>query len=698
LFSDPTALACLLLAAAGVLLLKSLRRRLSARRSHSFEQDAAVEENRWRALFADAPVAYRETDGEGVILRVNQRECALRGLPAGEMIGKPAWQLVPEPEREKHKAEIRRKLAGDASPLPYVRRYQRADGSVLTLEIRETVLRNRRDKIVGLLTCSQDITETQKTEEEALQSAAEVRALLRALPDLFLRLNCRGEVVDVKAGQSGDGFPPPESIRGRPLEALVPPDFSGTMRKGLEKVRKANTMVVVEYSTPGAKGRTDYEARLLPMGWNETIAIIRDITERKHAAGKLHQYAQELESKNEELAVALLRAREATQLKSRFLANMSHEIRTPMNGVVGMIEFLLATSLNDEQREYAESVKQSADSLLRLLNDILDLSKIEAGKLELESVPFDLRAVLEEAASVFALRARAKGLDFHSSLPPKAVREVRGDPGRLRQVLNNLLGNALKFTASGRISFDAEIVRSTAESLTLKFTVEDTGIGIAPDQRARLFQNFSQGDSSTTRRYGGTGLGLAISKQLVEMLGGEIGVSSEPGHGSRFWFTAVFERAAQEMPAVIDAWPGDSAHPARQALLEQERQAAQLRPRVLLAEDNVVNQKIALRLLEKAGMQVDVVVNGREAIAAVERAAYDLILMDCQMPEMDGFEATAEIRRRERGNRHLPICALTANAMAGDRERCLAAGMDDYISKPIGLQQLQEAIQRLIAS
>jgi two-component system sensor histidine kinase/response regulator len=572
---------------------------------------------------------------------------------------------------------------------------------------------------------------------------------------------------------------------------------------------------------------------LIPLHWKEIIVILRDITERKRAEKRLQQYAEEVQEKNAELASALATAREATLLKGRFLANMSHEIRTPMNGVLGMTELLLDTPLNTEQREYAEAVKQSAGALLTITNDILDLSKIEAGRLTIECIPFDLIATVKEVTAWFATRARAKGLELTANLPPKPPPPIRGDPVRLRQILTNLIGNAIKFTDMGRVVVNMEVARDSKESLTLRFSVEDTGIGIPIEQRPQLFQSFTQGDSSTTRKYGGTGLGLAISKQLVELLGGDIGVESERGRGSTFWFTAVLERQDAEerseaagklalqpaggldgMRALLVASRGavpellrtslaswgcaseelasttwiiaemrlaaNAGNPFHAALLDIDTKdfdttigneiasdpilfntaliavssnprsisdallrergftaclpkpvpaemlhqiltriwnvepapvpapdaaaaasagaAEEQRPRVLVAEDNPVNQTIVLRLLQKAGLRADVVSNGTQAVAASAKQAYDLILMDCQMPEMDGFEATAEIRRMEGTQRHTTICALTAHAMAGDRERCLMAGMDDYISKPLTAGVLHNKITQWIYS
>jgi len=431
----------------------------------------------------------------------------------------------------------------------------------------------------------------------------------------------------------------------------------------------------------------------------------------------LKSYALELERKNEEMESALTTAREATRMKSRFLANMSHEIRTPMNGVLGMTDFLLGTELNTEQLEYAESIKRSADSLLLLINDILDISRIEAGKLRLDRLAFSLRAKVEDTGSLFALQARGKGLEFVCEVPENLTEAVLGDPGRLGQVLTNLLGNAIKFTDYGRIGVTVETLREDQDDIFVRFVVHDTGIGISRDQQDRLFESFTQGDDSSTRKYGGTGLGLAISKQLVELMGGEIGVESEPGRGSRFWFTARFGAASpsdiapaarrQPPPATPASRPVASAAPADRpspAPAEPKPSATGANAnqgtiigrkyRILLAEDNEINKRITLRLLDKLGLAADAVVNGQEAVNALEKRKYDLVLMDCQMPVMDGYEATAAIRSKEGAARRTPICALTANAMEGDREKCLAAGMDDYVSKPVGLEKLREAVDR----
>jgi PAS domain S-box-containing protein len=548
----------------------------------------------------------------------------------------------------------------------------------------------------------------------------------------------------------------------------------------------------------------------------------RDVTQRKRAEEKLARAAEELERRNVELAHARDEALVSARAKSEFLANMSHEIRTPMNGIVGMTALLLDSPLGADQRDYAATIRQSAEALLTVINDILDFSKIEAGRMTIETIDFDLRTLVEDVAQVIAPKASEKGIELVCSVAPDLPAALRGDPGRIRQVLLNLAGNAVKFTAEGEVVVGARLVAEDASRATLRLSVQDSGIGIAAERHAAIFEAFTQADGSSTRKYGGTGLGLSISRQLTELMGGRIEMTSEPGKGSRFeivltlekvlaasppvlrelaelrvlvadpnravrtaiagplrWLGARVEEAASGDEAVTRLLGAPKADPFSVALvdlqmrdalgaaigariraesalatlrlvllgsatergdaerLQADRSAAVVtkpvrlapllhalrsllqgpsapeakaeRPgalprveplagmRVLLAEDNPVNQKVGRKLLERLGCRVDTALNGNEALAALERASYDAILMDCQMPELDGYEATREIRERERSaaqGRRIPIIAMTANAMSGDRDACLAAGMDDYLSKPVKPDELMRALER----
>jgi signal transduction histidine kinase/ActR/RegA family two-component response regulator/HAMP domain-containing protein len=425
----------------------------------------------------------------------------------------------------------------------------------------------------------------------------------------------------------------------------------------------------------------------------------RIVSQRLHAVadltgqplGRLWLFEDVTEDRR--LAQQLLAAKEAAEAgqraKAMFLATMSHEIRTPMNGIIGMTDLALMTELNEEQSEYLRWVKSSAESLLTVLNDVLDFSKIDAGRLEMEVVPFLPKELLEQIIGIYSSIASQKGLELNWQATGNLPQTLLGDPARLRQVLTNLISNALKFTERGNVTITVNAKSTPANGRQwIGFAVADTGIGIAQDKLDHIFSPFSQADSSTTRRFGGTGLGLAIAARLVELMGSQLGVDSEPGRGSTFHFGVVFSIGAD----------AETAEPLpRQASVATGRPLA----RILLVEDTPVNQRLGQALLGKRGYQVSLAADGLEALAAFDRERFDLILMDMQMPNMDGLEATRRIRDREQsveGEARVPIIALTANAMQSDRERCLAAGMDDFVAKPFRADEMFAVIEKYLVA
>ena len=438
----------------------------------------------------------------------------------------------------------------------------------------------------------------------------------------------------------------------------LPPEISKKTMAVDRRVIETGEPSVHEEEIPTAEGLRNWLTFRFPVptssGEPMLGGVMQDIT--------AHRAAEE----------AMLAAKEAAEAanrtKSQFVANMSHEVRTPLNGLLGVAAMLLETDLNPEQRQLAELVLGSGQGLLAIVNDVLDFSKIEAGRVELEAIDFAVRPIVESVVELNAVRADEKGLKLATEIASGVPEVAHGDPLRFRQVLNNLLTNAIKFSDHGQIEIALEREEHASGGVRLRCRVTDCGIGVAPEKQAHIFQPFSQADVSTSRQYGGTGLGLSICRQLVGLMGGEIGVESEPGHGATFWFTVNFTAAENACAAAAKA-PESTFEP-------------QLSLRVLLAEDSAINRLVATHQLRKFGCEVVSVENGLEAVEAMATERFDLVLMDCQMPVMDGYCATEEIRRREGVGRHTRIIALTANAMAGERERCLAFGMDGHLAKP----------------
>lgn len=534
------------------------------------------------------------------------------------------------------------------------------------LEIRE---RELESNVAELKNSKQALERSMGESEERYRSLVEVS------PDGIL-VHCEGDIVFCNAMMAkilgADG---PQEIIGRPEVDFVAPGDHATVLERRARIITEKTLEARETTCQRLDGSLiEVEKSNSVMTWQGKpafLALVRDITERKRTERELRKSKEQAEAAN--------------RAKSDFLATMSHEIRTPMNAVLGMAGLLLDTELATTQRDKVLTIKNSGDALLLLLNDILDLSKIEAGQVELELLNFDLRDLLDSVKALWDSQLQGKGLTFSIEVAPDVAPILKTDPTRIRQILFNLIGNAAKFTEEGSVTVKVSQRRLEDDEFELRLAVTDTGIGIAPDGQSRLFTKFSQADESMTRKYGGTGLGLAICKELTELLGGEIGVESTLGQGSTFWFTL---RCAPGDPNAIDSetWVYETVD------IDTPKTKRPLR--ILVAEDNHVNQVIVKAMLSKTSHKIDVVGNGAEAVSAVVRAPYDLVLMDIHMPEMDGITATGKIRDLPGDINNIPIIALTANAMAGDRERCLKAGMTDYVSKPINPQTLYSAIAR----
>jgi two-component system, sensor histidine kinase and response regulator len=789
----------------------------------------------FRTLFAESAEACLLLV-DNIIVDCNKTCLALLGASREQVVGLSPVDLSPVQQPDglvsamKARELIERAHRTGGARFDWMHR--RLDGSEFWVEAVLTPIPLGDGR--GLFVTWRDITARKQTETSLAAERNLLHALINTLPDRVYAKDVRGQFTlnnpaHLRALGAGDQ----QHALGRTDADFRPADAAARMfADDMHVLTTGEPIVNREELSANPDGTHSYNlVTKVPLHDHHSrivglVGISRDITARKRAEETLRLTNRQLEETTREARRLAEEAAQASVAKSEFLANMSHEIRTPMNGVIGMTGLLLDTDLTTEQRQYAEIVRASAESLLSLINDILDFSKIEARKMDLERLDFDLRSTIEGATELLSAKAHEKGLRLAGVIAPEVPAFLRGDPGRLRQVLVNLAGNAVKFTQRGEVVIRASLESEADDTATIRFSVADTGIGISKQNVDRLFRPFTQVDGSTTRRFGGTGLGLAISKQLVGLMGGEIGAESVEGAGSTFWFTAVLQKQPENLArqpyqavdvkgsrvlvvddfaanrqlvcALLKGWGcewaeasdasgamqvlADAAHAARPfdaAILDMqmpavdglalgrrikgdpltasvalimmtslgqrgdarqvedvgfaayltkpvrhqhlhdclalalgchpeaggkpalitrhtiaEAQSRRQRTRVLLAEDNTVNQRVALAILARIGYRAEAVQNGREVLAALARDHFDLVLMDCQMPELDGYEATRAIRSLDAPYRNIPVIALTANAMEGDRELCLAAGMNAYIAKPVTAASVADVLER----
>ncbi|HVK16020.1 MAG TPA: PAS domain S-box protein [Fimbriiglobus sp.] len=686
-------------------------------------------EEHLRAFFETSTVGMAEADAAtGRFVRVNDAFCRMLGYTSDEATRITVRDTIPPEDQDRATGQFDRLCRGELASYQAERRYLRKDGSIIWALVYAVSVRDPGGSVTRIAGVFVDLTDRRKAEEEiaALNATLEQRVAVRT-----------GELAEA-IRRMADGVEERRRVEDRlraseeRFELAVRGSEDGIWDWDLrtdEVYYSPRWKAMLGYADDEVAGRIDewrrlvhpddlpraeatlqaYQARQAPhyglevrmrhkdgsWRWVYTRGVAMwDESGRPYRMAGSHTDVTAWKAVEEELRQARVAAEAASRAKSDFLASMSHEIRTPMNGILGMTELALDTDLTSQQREYLRTVKESGEALLRIVNDILDVSKVEAGKLELDHSPFRLRESLDAASRPQAVRADQKGLSFTCRVAPDVPDDLIGDRGRLCQVLVNLVGNAIKFTDHGEVSVSVERVRDQdggmsqdsgpgTTTILLHFTVTDTGNGIPADRQRAIFEAFAQADRSVARRYGGTGLGLTISSGLVGLMGGRIWVESEVGEGSRFHFTAAVSSVPKAAP--VGAAPACAASPPPTRPL-----------RVLVAEDQDVNQRLFVRMLEIRGHKAVTASTGREALDHLAAETFDAVLMDVQMPEMDGLTATTQLRERERGTgRRVPVIALTAYAMTEDRDRCLAAGCDEYLSKPVRKEDLYRVLEGL---
>ena len=650
-------------------------------------------------------------DTEGHLVFCNRAFEQVTGYSIDELDGKLFFDVLVSPDRREGSRKRLEYGVSARAASAFENEWITKSGEPRRISFSNAPMLNEAGEVQYYIATGIDVTDRYRADQELLKSETQFRSIWEASCEPMFLTDGAATIVKVNAAFAAMLSCDTQSLEGKNMADLFCPEA----REELGACHRACYLSDVkehffEHELHFAQGRSGiFEHSVtrvdIPGQSPQLLCILRDVTDRKRSAQELARAKEDAEAANRELIAANRnleetgriaremadRAEALSAAKSDFLANMTHEVRTPLNGILGMTGLALETELGKDQREYLELVKSSAEALLSLVNDVLDFSKYEAGKLGLDCVDFSLRALLRDVLRPLALRASVSGLAFVSVVEEQVPDQLIGDPLRIAQVLRNLAGNAVKFTNQGKVSVRVGAEPVEGSKVTLCFSVADTGIGVPPEKHRLIFEPFTQADGSTTRKYGGTGLGLSISSGLVELMGGRIWLESEPGQGSTFHFTLpldlVAERGAAETAPLVSS-----------ALAEGGKRKL----RILVAEDNSVNQHLATRLLEREGHSVTIAGSGQEALDALERrhrrdAYFDLILMDVQMPDLDGLQATARIREKERvwGHR-VPIVAMTAQAAESDRLRCLESGMDAYVTKPVNVPELMKMIESVV--